>query len=304
MKTNVKKNVVLNYKNSFSEAISVVLKYENSLKNLQEQFSSVFSSREAKLRIWVDENRLANWSIYKRQETNTRYKEALWCKANWMSPDMLGLILKNQNNDLDFIEQNWNSYIDSDWKLSDKAISHFASEWIRFEIVVKNLWFSSLINEIKLEDYKIKLSKRFLSVFNWVNDKWNQNYEGNKLEKLSYEFIIELLNTNFPNEMHEIKLYLRDLELVKQDINSLTLEKLIPIQENLDTLRENLKTATWDEASELRKNIKKLNDSRHQLEKWAIAKLKNKEKAVLKAISKFKKEIIPVMFPIYCKALY
>ena len=304
MKTSVKKNVVLDYKNSFSEAISVVLKYENSLKNLQEQFSSVFSSREAKIEKWEDENRLANWSIYKRQETNARYKEALWLKANKMSPDMLGLILKNQNWDLDFIEQNWNSYIDSDGKLSDKAISHFASEWIRFEIVVKNLGFSSLINEIKLEDYKIKLSKRFLSVFNWVNDKWNQNYEGNKLEKLSYEFIIELLNSNFPNEMHEIELYLRDLELVKQDINSLTLEKLVPIQENLATLRENLKTATWDEASELRKNIKKLNDSRHQLEKWAIAKLKNKEKAVLKAISKFKKEIIPVMFPIYCKALY
>lgn len=304
MKKEIEKKSITNWLKSFSEAISVVLKYENSLKNLQEQFSSVFSSREAKIENWEHENRLANWSIYKRQETNARYKEALWLKANKMSPDMLGLILRNQNWDLDFIEQNWNSYIDSDWKLSDKAISHFASEWIWFEIVVKNLWFSSLINEIKLEDYKIKLSKRFLSVFNWVSEKWNQNYEGNKLEKLSYEFIVELLNTNFPNEMHEIQLYLKDLELVKQDINSLTLEKLIPLQENIASQKELLKTATWDEASELRKNIKKLNDSRHQLEKWAIAKLKNKEKAVLKAISKFKKEIIPVMFPIYCKALY
>ena len=291
---------VMNCENAFSEAILTVFKYENSIKMKRALMRTHFSSRVANPEEFNSEIRLANWSIYHKQEDNARYEEALKLNACWRTRKNLKQHCENQCSDLlwagekpDWADRYLKKVVKKPtYMLSNRgnpvlnSLQQYASEWIRMEILLKDLGFSTLIRDFKLEDYSIKLSQRFMWAFTNEYVKAELKTEDKKLEKLSFEALTSILEQQFPRQTAQIKLSIRDLEDLKSDILGYTTDILDELDKNISYQKELLAKAEWDEAKELKKQIKKLQDSRSQAQNRWLKRLKDKEKAVKKLLLK------------------
>ena len=281
-----------------------VFKYENLIKSFKEEFWPDFMSRDAEISEKKPVKSLKDWKIYPDSDRKTRAELVNRAKANSKSIEFIAWLLENQN--LCFEDNSYHliKHLNRKWIYIDLSDWKYSLEKVRFDLLVKNLEYSKKLSDFAILNWKSKIEKQFIKLFNWDFVSACVDYEVRMLEKLSYRAIIELLERNYPDEMAEIKLQVCELEWVKSDIQHITLWNIADLDENISLLKDSLEVVTSEEASELKKKIKDLQTRRSNLLKWAIKKLEDKKKAIQKRLLKTKKTVLPVMLPIFCKAYY
>ena len=281
-----------------------VFKYENLIKSFREEFWPDFMSRDAEISEKKPVKSLKDWKIYPDSDRKTRAELVNRAKANSKSIEFMAWLLENQNLCFEDNSSHLIKHLNRKWIYIDLSDWKYSLEKVWFDLLVKNLEYSKKLSDFAILNWKSKIEKQFIKLFNWDFVSACVDYEVRMLEKLSYRAIIELLERNYPDEMAEIKLQVCELEWVKSDIQHITLWNIADLDENISLLKDSLEVATSEEASELKKKIKDLQTRRSNLLKWAIKKLEDKKKAIQKRLLKTKKTVLPVMFPIFCKAYY
>ena len=303
MKKTIEK-AVETLENSTKTSDKRVYKYENLLKEWREEFWTEFLSSKANIKPKSPEKRLWTLRLYWDADRNDRLELINRAKANSKSIEFIAWLLENQNLCFEDNSSHLIKHLNRKWIYEDISNRKYSLELFRTDLFLKNFEYSKEVSDKALLTYKSTIDRKFKSVFTWEFVSKCSDYEVRKLEQLSYKAIIELLERDFSEDLTEIKLLIDEIENTKADILSLTIDKLEPIAEDIAYKKEELTKATKDSASELRKEIKKLQDARSKLLKTSMKKLEDKKKAVQKQLLKHKKKVLPLMFPIFCKAFY